>query len=188
MKKIPQSRTSGIRLRISLAFAALTCLALASGTARASQAYGTVNNFDTVNDTGVQCHGFEIECDDIRSTDITYTYDYNHYGTPKITEDTFTSPGHTNVHIYYQAIYTNNSGWSAYTAIPAGPIPPTAGHQFTNPGTNFGGEHFGVGFRVQPTKVLYFWLIDTGNHAPSRGGQVSVSTPPFTYSPPAPGV
>jgi hypothetical protein len=151
-------------------------------------AYGTVNNFDTVNDTGVQCHGFEIELDDIRSSDITYTYDYNHYGTPKITEDTFASPGHTNVHIFYQAIWTNNSGWSAYTAIPAGPIPPTAGHQFTNPGTNFGGEHFGAGFRVQPTKVLYFWLIDTGSHTLSRGGQVSVSTPTFSYSPPAAGV
>src|SRR5690348_11808975 len=87
-------------------------------------AYGTVNNFDTVNDTGVQAHGFEVELDDIHSTDITYTFDYNHYGVPKISEDTFTVPGHTNVHVYYEAIYTN-TGWSAYTAIPAGPIPPT---------------------------------------------------------------
>lgn len=147
-------------------------------------AYGTVNNFDTVNDTSNICHGFEIELDDIRSSDITYTFDYNHYGTPKITEDTWSVPGHTNVHVFYQAVYTNNSGWSAYTAIPVGPIAPTQGHQFTNPGTNFGGEHFGVGFRVQPTKVLYFWLLDTGNHVLSRGGQVNVSTPTFTYSPP----
>ena len=151
-------------------------------------AYGTVNNFDTVNDTGLPGHGFEIELDDIRSSDITYTYDYNHYGTPKITEDTFSTPGHTNVHIFYQAVWTNNSGWSAYTAVPTGPIPPTAGHQFTNPGTNFGGEHFGVGFRVQPTNVLYFWLVDNGSHTLARGGQVNVSTPTFTYSPPAAGV
>ena len=39
-------------------------------------AYGTVNNFDTVNDTSNLCHGFEIELDDIRSSDITYTFDY----------------------------------------------------------------------------------------------------------------
>ncbi len=147
-------------------------------------AYGTVNNFDTVNDTSNLCHGFEIELDDIGSSDLTYTYDYNHYGTPKISEDTSSVPGHTNVFVRYQAVWTNNSGWSAYTAIPAGPIPPTQGHQFTNPGTNFGGEHFGVGFRAQPTKVLYFWLVDTGNHVLSRGGQVSVTTPTFTYSPP----
>lgn len=163
----------------------LAVFLLTVGAAQAAGiAYGTVNNFDTVNDTSNVCHGFEIELDDIRSSDITYTYDYNHYGTPKISEDTWTVPGHTNVHVFYQAVYTNNSGWSAYTAIPAGPIPPTAGHQFTNPGTNFGGEHFGVGFRVQPSKVLYFWLLDTGNHVLSRGGQVSVSTPTFTYSPP----
>src|SRR5436305_2679072 len=104
MKQLTPSKELGIGFRHSLAVAVLACLAFATGTIRASQAYGTVNNFDTVNDTGVQCHGFEIECDDIRSTDITYTYDYNHYGTPKIVEDTFASPGHTNVHIYYQAI------------------------------------------------------------------------------------
>ena len=31
---------------------------------RASIAYGSINNFDTVNDTGTVCHGFEIEIDD----------------------------------------------------------------------------------------------------------------------------
>src|SRR4051794_32397565 len=52
--------------------------------AQATIAYGTLNNFDCVNDTGVEAHGFEIELDDVHSTDITYTYDYNHYGIPKI--------------------------------------------------------------------------------------------------------
>ena len=60
---------------------------LLAGSARASIAYGSINNFDTVNDTGSECHGFEIEIEDCHSTDITYTYDYNHYGTPKITQD-----------------------------------------------------------------------------------------------------
>lgn len=167
-----------------------TAIAAASGlsAARASQAYGTVNNFDCVNDTGVPGHGFEIEVDDCRSSDITYTYDYNHYGTPKIWE--FTSSDalglHTNVMVDYEAVWTN-TGWSAYTAVPAWPIPPTMGHQFTNPGTNFGGEHFGVGFRMQPSKILYYWMIDNGSHVLSRGPQVNVSTPTFTYSPPAGG-
>jgi hypothetical protein len=155
-----------------------------AGVAASGIAYGTVNNFDTVNDTGQECHGFEIELDDIGSPDITYTFDYNHYGTPRLTEDSGSAPGHTNVLVRYQAVWTN-SGWSAYTAIPAGPIAPTQGHQFTNPGTNFGGEHFGVGFRLQPSKVLYFWLVDDGSHTLVRGGQVSVSTPTFTFSPPA---
>jgi len=160
---------------------ALVC-ALSSGghPARASVAYGSINNFDTVNDTSNVCHGFEIELDDIHSSDITYTYDYNHYGTPKITEDTNSVPGHTNVLVRYQAVYTNNSGWSAYTAIPTNNIPPTAGHAFTNPSLNFGGEHFGVGYRNAPTQVLYHWLLDGGAHSLVRGPQVYVSTPVFT--------
>ncbi len=61
--------------------AALLVLSLGCGAARASIAYGSINNFDTVNDTGVPAYGFEIELDDIHSADISYTYDWNHYGT-----------------------------------------------------------------------------------------------------------
>ncbi|MFZ4765278.1 MAG: hypothetical protein ACOYMN_10030, partial [Roseimicrobium sp.] len=66
----------------------ITAMACAIGLfvphAEASIAYGSINNFDTVNDTGHECHGFEIEIEDCRSTDITYTYNYNHYGVPRI--------------------------------------------------------------------------------------------------------
>src|SRR5689334_1248687 len=136
MKK--QSSEVGIALLFSAS------LLLVFPSARASTAYGTLNNFDCVNDTGVEAHGFEIELDDVRSRDITYTYDYNHYGIPKITEDTTSVPGHTNVFIRYAATWTG-SGWSAYTAVPTNSITPTDGHQFTNPSVNFGGEHFGAG-------------------------------------------
>jgi len=176
------------RLWTPTCFLALGLLAFTSVTAHGGIAYGSINNFDTVNDTGVQCHGFEIELEDISTADITYTYDYNHYGTPKITQQLFQEGlqiWHTNTFVRYEAVWTN-TGWSAFTAIPSGPIPPTMGHQFTNPGTNFGGEHFGTGFRAQPSKVLYRWLVDTGDHTLSLGPQVNVSTPVFTYSPPGP--
>jgi hypothetical protein len=183
MKNSSLTTNRGEFLRIFLPLAVLTAFALTSGPVRAGIAYGSINNFDTVNDSGVPCHGFEIELDDIRSSDITYTYDYNHYGTPKITEDT-SVPGHTNVFVRYQAVWTN-TGWSAYTAVPTTNIPPTQGHAFTNPSLNFGGEHFGVGYRAQPTKVLYHWLVDSGSHTLALGPQVNVSTPTFTYNPPA---
>ena len=165
------------------ALAVLCAIASVNGVARASIAYGSINNFDTVNDTSNVCHGFEIELDDIHSTDITYTYDYNHYGTPKITEDTFSVPGHTNVIVRYEAVWTN-TGWSAYTAVPTNTIPPTQGHAFTNPSLNFGGEHFGVGYRNSPTKVYYYWLTNSGSTL-VRGPQVNVSTPVFTAPAPA---
>ena len=152
--------------------------------AQASIAYGSLNNFDVVNDTGVEAHGFEIELDDIHSKDITYTYDYNHYGVPKITEDN-TDPLHPKVTIRYDAHILPDGTWSAFTAIPTAPIAPTAGHQFTNPAVNFGGEHFGVGYYGVPTAVRNFWLIDDGTGKLIHGPPVNIATPTFTYYPPA---
>jgi hypothetical protein len=184
MKTVLENKTPESPAWINLSLAVLAGLALTGGTARASIAYGSINNFDTVNDTSNVCHGFEIELDDIHSTDITYTYDYSHYGTPKITEFIASdSIGlHTNVLVRYEAVWTNTD-WSAYTAIPTNNIPPTQGHAFTNPSLNFGGEHFGVGFRIAPTKVYYYWLTNSGSTL-VRGPQVNVSTPVFTASQP----
>jgi hypothetical protein len=150
--------------------------------ARASTAYGSLNNFDTVNDTGDVCHGFEIELEDLHTTDISYTFDWNHYGTPKLSEDT-TTPGHPRVRVRWESGKTPDGSWTAFTAVPSGPIAPTDGHQFTDPGVNFGGEHFGVGYTVVPTAVRYFWLRDDGTGQLVRGPQVLVSTPVFYVSP-----
>ncbi|PWU10386.1 MAG: hypothetical protein C5B50_25655 [Verrucomicrobia bacterium] len=165
----------------------LCALALVRNNAHASIAYGSINNFDTVNDTSNVCHGFEIELDDCRSQDITYCFSYNHYGTPSIRQDTVTVPGHTNCFVRYAAVYSNGV-WSAYTAIPPGPIAPTLGHSFVNPGTNFGGEHFGVGFYGAPSALKYNWLLDDGAGNLIYGPPVLVSTPVFAYYPPAPAV
>ncbi|MBC8127188.1 MAG: InlB B-repeat-containing protein [Gloeobacteraceae cyanobacterium ES-bin-144] len=157
-------------------------LMLSQDSVQASIAYGSINNFDCVNDTGTDCHGFEIELEDCHSTDISYTYNYNHYGVPKITEDNSVA-GHPKCVIRWESKKNADGTWAAYTAIPSGPIAATNGHMFTNPAVNFGGEHFGAGFRAQPTAIRYNWLIDQGG-ALVRGGAVQVSTPTFTYFPP----
>ncbi len=81
---------------------AVAALALVARTAGATTVIGDLNNFDTINDTGQTCYGFEIEIDDIHSTDITYTFDWNHYGTPKIREDN-TDPLHPKVFVRYES-------------------------------------------------------------------------------------
>jgi hypothetical protein len=154
----------------------------------ASTAYGDLNNFDVFNDTGQDCHGFEIELDDIHSTDITYTFDWNHYGTPVIREDN-SDPAHPKVFVRYAAKYDPaTNGFSAFTAVPATTPSPTTGHMCTDPSVNFGCEHFGVGYYGTPTVVRYNWLIpdpvapDTLIHGPA----VNVATPSWVYYPPAP--
>lgn len=162
----------------------VSVLAFMSTMARAQGiAYGSITNFDTVNDTGKECHGFEIELEDCRSTDIGYTYDYNHYGTPRITQDD-SIPAHPVCRVRWESRKNPDGSWAAYTAIPAGPIAPTDGHQFTNPNVNFGGEHFGVSYGIQPSAIRYFWLVDDGSGNLIHGGQVQVAAPSFQYFPP----
>ncbi len=168
--------------RILLLLISLVAL-LAGQAARASIAYGSINNFDTVNDTGHTCHGFEIEIEDCRTTDITYTYNYNHYGVPRFEQDD-TDPLHPKCRIRWESKKNPDGSWAAYTAIPSGPIAPTNGHMFTNPSVNFGGEHFGVGYSKAVGLIKYNWLIDNGSGALVYGGAVQVSTPTFTYFPP----
>lgn len=172
-----------IRLLAQSTFAIWCAAALLAPSARASVAYGSINNFDTVNDTGHECHGFEIEIEDCHSTDISYTYDYNHYGTSKITQGT-TADGRPKTSIRWESKKNPDGTWAAHTAIPSGPIAPTDGHQFTNPSMNFGGEHFGVGYGAAVGAVRYHWLIDDGAGNLINGGDVQVATPVFVYYPP----
>ena len=178
------SRRFGLKSLLSAKTLLLTLIAVfaTAGSASASQAYGSINNFDCVNDTGSETHGFEIELDYGHTTDITYTYDYNHYGVPKIYEDD-TDPAHPKVFVRYQSAKNPDGTWAAHTAIPSGPILPTMGHQFTNPSVNFGGEHFGVGFTGNPVAVKYNWLLDDGQGNLVHGPAVNISTPAFTYNP-----
>ncbi|HSH95413.1 MAG TPA: putative Ig domain-containing protein, partial [Roseimicrobium sp.] len=59
---------------------------------------------------------------------------------------------------------------------------------FTDPSVNFGGEHFGVGVIGTPTAVRYSWLLDDGSGNLIHGPNVYISTPSFTYVPPAAGL
>ena len=117
-------------------------LLLVGTSPQASTAYGSLGNFDAVNDTGEVCYGFEIEIDDIHSTAIGGTYSYNHYGVPKIREDN-SDPVHPKVFIRYEAPATSSGVTTGFTnpATP-GSITATNGHQCTNPSVNQGCEHW----------------------------------------------
>ena len=178
------------RLAFLLAFA--TVAVVARG-AEATSIIGDLNNFDTLNDTGQVCYGFEIEIEGIHSTDITYTFDWNHYGAPKIREDN-SDPLKPRVFVRYETTRDANGNLGAnnsYTnpAIPT--ITPPAGHTCTDPSVNEGCEHFGVGYYGTPTKVTYNWLVDGGGgnlvYFQSGLKPVPIAAPAWTYAPPAGG-
>jgi len=157
----------------------LVLMACAHGAA-AQTVIGDLNNFDTLNDTGQVCYGFEIEIADIHSTDITYTFDWNHYGAPKIREDN-SDPLHPRVFVRYESTKDSSGNWGAnnsYTNTALPTITPPQGHSCTDQSVNEGCEHFGVGYYGVPTSVKYHWLIDGGAAGLVYfGTPVSVATP-----------
>lgn len=182
-----KSRWRTLRGSLPGLLAALVAI-LAWSPAGASTSYGDLNNFDVFNDTNSDCYGFEIEIDDIHSTDVTYTFDWNHYGAPTITEDN-SDPLHPKVFIRYAAKYDPATGrFSAYTSRPSTPPSPTNGHQCTDPTVNIGCEHFGVGHYGVPTVIRYNWLVENPL-APGtliHGPAVNVASPSWTLYPVAP--
>lgn len=159
--------------------------------------FGSLANFDAVNDTGHEAHGFEIDIEDplfdrskIQSV---FGLDRNfgvpptsveRYGAPTIVDN----PG-VGVIIRYAATFSGQA-WSVGT--PTGTYA-NAGDScwpLGNAAYNSGAlacDHFGVGTFGSPAKTTYKWLVD-----PTNSGilsPVAAALPPvnFIYQQPAPG-
>ena len=158
--------------------------------AAAQVTYGTLSNFDVFNDTGEECHGFEIELEGCSSSDILYTFGepYERYGNPSVVD----FPG--GVYIRYESPYDPiNQVFTQATPMAPSVISPTDGHACWNGGSadylTSGCEHFGLEVNGNPTATRYRWLvadpINTGALQPS-GTKVSIPAPIWNVSPPPP--
>ncbi|MFI5378079.1 MAG: PEP-CTERM sorting domain-containing protein [Tepidisphaerales bacterium] len=144
--------------------------------------FGSLGNFDCINDTGSPAHGFEIELDGCDKTQVYSTFGapYNRYGTPNIR----TVNGNT--YVDWQSIYnTATSTWAAtttYTGAPgaANMSAGTGGHSlyinsgypgFTGPNNSVPGDHFGVALSTTPTNTIYHWMIED----PSKPGTLKLA-------------
>ena len=185
------------RLTIVLAvgLAALTAGLVLLGGGKATPAgasattYGTLDNFDVVNDTGRETHGFEIELEGISVSDIVYEFGepYERYGNPvKI-------PTATGVIVRYAASYDSASHtWSATTPLVGALDPSLLSHAcFTGGMADYwtsGCEHFGLSLNQQPTRTTYRWLFESTTSPGSLvadGGNVPLPAPVWNVTPPA---
>jgi hypothetical protein len=165
----------------------------------ASTIFGTLSNFDVINDTGGDCHGFEIELEGVSKLEVSYTFGapWNRYGNPTI-ED---KPDGTGVYIRYKSTYDPVTQQfmqatpqpPALLASPPQPITSTNGHACYQGGpignyATSGCEHFGISLRRNPTKTVYRWLVahpqQPGQLTPI-GTPVSIVAPVWTIQPPA---
>ncbi len=148
--------------------------------------YGSIGNFDVINDTGKDSHGFEIEYEGLKSTDIGYTWTYSRYGNPTLVEVPATTTTPLKTIVRYVSSYDSATGqWTATTNAAGFPWMVTGAHQCTSPTATDGCEHFVNGMftsNVYPKSVTYHWLVESNPGALVRGDS---STPPPAINIPA---
>ena len=166
------------------------------GRVSAGTFFGALSNFDAVNDTGSPCNGFEIELDDVQSKDVTYTFDFQRYGMPKITEDTFLVSGvsHPRTFVRWMSPYDQINHVFTQTTPVAGPnFQNTGGHLCYRgmlvgsiPYDTAGCEHFGVGTLTNPSNTTYRWMKEdptTPGSLIAEGSPVTIPAPVWTVNP-----
>jgi len=172
--------TYGFRRKAFLSSLCALAWLAAPAAAQAVTLFGTLSNFDIVNDTGQEAYGFEIELDGISG--VGYSFSANRYGTPR------TIPFSGGTYVRYGANWdTIQQQWVQANQDPAqligaGPgtavvtnITPTAGHQCVYWLPNYatsGCDHFGLVlpyYSPQPTQVVYHWLW--ANPDPAHAGE-----------------
>lgn len=155
-----------------------------------SQVFGSLANFDVVNDTGKTAHGFEIEIHDIHTNNITSIFgaanrwpNMERYGSPSVAE--FSDASGFGVRIRYQSAY--NGSWSVGT--PSGTLPVNPADSCWPLGAKAYGplypcDHFGVSTNVATPNVKYSWLVETTPGSSSLSlAEATVPNPVFTVTP-----
>ncbi len=167
------------------AFLAMTAFALAAVPAAAQVTlYGTLSNFDVINNTGGEVHGFEIEFQGVSS--VNSYYNWNRYGAPQVVP----IPTGGGVYVRWMSPYDPASG-TFITGTPLNSNPtPTAGHSCVI-GTQFyttsGCEHFGLATVGNPSRTIYRWLVaDPANPGQLKASaeQVGIPAPIWSVQPP----
>jgi hypothetical protein len=163
---------------------ALACAPLAAP-AIAQTMFGSLSNFDVVNDTGQIARGFDIELEGVNPSDIFSTFGapFIRYGDPTITATA------TGTLVHYASAY-GGGGWAVGTPVPSGPFP-TGGHQCYylayGGDANYetlGGEHFGVALNGNPTNTIYRWLVgDAQGNLSATGSNVKIPAPAWNVQP-----
>lgn len=175
--------------------AAAATLALTVGAPAEAQVYGSLANFDAVNDTGHDAHGFEIDIED-PTYDHTKLYSVfgldRNFGVPPTSVERYGAPTIVDVaggvSIRYQARF-GASGWDHST--PSGPYANAGdscwalGNSLYNSGT-LSCDHFGVATYGSPAKISYSWLVDPGNTGVLSPQTAAIPAVNFAYQPPAP--
>jgi len=175
---------------------ASTALCSLSGNASATTIFGSLGNFDAVNDTGRTAHGFVIELEGIHASNVTDTFGgagrgfpttVERYGAPTVID--FTNGANWGVRITYLADLSGPS--ASWIGTPSGVYSTPGESCWTGGGSGYGPstpcDHFGVGLNANPTRTSYSWLVeDTPGSSTLVNASSNVLAPVWTVTPAAP--
>jgi hypothetical protein len=186
-------RPLGIRMTILNRVTAAMLAASFPLLAQAST-FGSLANFDAVNDTGATAHGFEIELEGIDRSHIADVFglnrnfgtpspgDVERYGMPTVGDLLDGSGKVIGVKITYLAAFSAGT-WSAGTPSGVFNTPGESCWTFGNVGyPNVPCDHFGVSTVGSPTRTTYSWLVESAT--PGVLTAANVAIPAVTFTPP----
>jgi hypothetical protein len=167
---------------------AATVAAPRLASAQSAVIYGGLGNFDIMNNTGQDAHGFEIQLEGLGVNDVPYSFSVLRYGAAQV----LPSASGTGVVIRWISTYDRAAGQFGQTTIaqPANQqYTPGMCYQWTaNMYDRSGCEHFGVSTLRNPVNTLYRWLVEDGAN-PGTLIPVTlnspVPTPIYSIVPPA---
>ena len=157
--------------------------AVSPALAQVATVYGSLGNFDVVNNSGHDAHGFEIELEGLSSDKVYGTYTYQRYGAPTMTNTA------TGVVLRWESQKDPLSG--AYTqATVARPTGSSFAGTCYMGGVNYnasGCEHFGVHIAAAASRSTYRWLIESATNPGTLvpvDPSVPVASPSYVILPP----
>ena len=166
----------------ALAFALLSAL---SARAQTATVFGSLSNFDVVNHTEHEAHGFEIELEGLQPNDVVYSFTAQRYGSPRIIQTA------TGVRVHWESAYDPGLGQFTQTTVKHAAGAPFAGSCYQWNGAGYatsGCEHFGVSLARNATKTTYRWLVEDAG-APGTlvpfDPPVAIPGPVYLVVPPA---
>lgn len=182
-----QTRSIGKAARCAGLLALAALAAPLAAQAQTATIFATLGNFDVVNNTGQDAHGFEIDFDGMQPADFVYMYRYNRYGAPVVSASaTGTILRWSDLAQTTVAHAPNTPVQSCYQNVGGGPT------GVSTPGyATAGCEHFGVvaqfSLHLAATAKMS-WLVDDPANAGSLvplDPPVAVAAPTYYITPPA---
>ena len=164
------------RMTALLGLIAVALLAVAPvASAQTATVFGQLGNFDVVNNTGHDAHGFEIELQGLQPSDVYYTFSAQRYGSPQIL------PSPLGVYVRWTSAFSGGAFTQTTIAHPPNtPFGGTCYQWYANTYATSGCEHFGVSLTAGAPKATYRWLIED----PLAPGTLMAVDPPVAVAQP----